>query len=201
MGREEVRPGAATAVAPRRRRRLAIVLGGLAVVAACVAIHHFWGAMSANAEPKGDEARVPPPMPRPRPVGAATAKVVAAVNGEDVSRAHLAQECLRHYGHDVLDAMLNRALIVAECQRQGIAVTQEEVSREIERFATFYKVPVAEWLKKLKEERGIGAALRQRLRSGRPWPCGSSAARSSRSPTRSCRRSTRRSSGPRCRRG
>ncbi len=156
MGRKEL--ARRRQAMPRNRRRLAIALGGLLVVATCVVVRCFWGAGSALAEPQPDEARAAANA-RAVAAGAATAKVVAAVNGEDISRTDLAQDCLRHYGGEVLDALLNKTLIVVECQRQGITVTQEEVNREIERFATFYKVPVAEWLKKLKEERGLSAGI------------------------------------------
>lgn len=82
-------------------------------------------------------------------------KVVARVNGEDVTRNELAEECLLHYGEDVLERMTKKLLIIQECKARGIQVTQEEVNAEIHRMATRFKLPVDQWLKMLKEERGI----------------------------------------------
>jgi len=142
--------------APRWRRRLVMVLGGVGVLAACVAFRYYWGADPASAEPQNSSpgpaaARAESLAPNP-----STLKVVASVNGQEISRADLAQECLRHYGKDVLDSLLSKTMIANECQRLGIVVTQNDVNREIERFAKLYKVPVDQWLKMLKQERGIG---------------------------------------------
>ena len=43
-------------------------------------------------------------------------KVVAVVNGMQISREKLAEECLKRYGKDVLDQRIHKQLIFAECQ-------------------------------------------------------------------------------------
>jgi len=151
----------------RRKRGLAMVLGGLCVLAACVAIRYYWGANPAEAEPQDLADGRAAGRADSQAAGVATAKVVASVNGEEITRAELAQECLRHYGKEVLESLLNKYLIAQECQRQGIAVAQNEVNREIERFAKLYKVPVDQWLKMLKQERGITA---EQYASEYIWP-------------------------------
>ena len=82
-------------------------------------------------------------------------EIVADVNGRRISREDLAQECLVHYGKEVLEHMLNKRLIASECRRQNITITGQEVDAEIERMATRFGIPVDQWLKLLKQERGI----------------------------------------------
>ena len=90
-----------------------------------------------------------------KPTNDSVLKVVARVNGEDVTRNELAEECLLHYGEDVLERMTKKLLIIQECKARKIQVTQEEVNAEIHRMATRFKLPVDQWMKMLKEERGI----------------------------------------------
>jgi parvulin-like peptidyl-prolyl isomerase len=81
--------------------------------------------------------------------------IMARVNGELITRDDLASECLKHYGKDVIESTLNRHLIAAECRQRGITVSQEEVDQEIARLAERFSIPVDQWLKMLKQERGI----------------------------------------------
>lgn len=145
------------------KRRLAIVLGCLCVVAASVTIKYFWGTEEAGAAPQAaaQTAAAPQaaaPAAAPAPARAATAKIVATVNGEEISRQELASECLLHYGKEVLEKQKNKYLIVAECRTRGVSVTQEEVNAEIERYAKRFGLPVDQWLKLLKDERNITPA-------------------------------------------
>ncbi len=82
-------------------------------------------------------------------------QIVAEVNGEQISREELAEECLRHYGNDVLENMINKRLIVQECQRRKITVSKEEVDEEIKRLAARFSLPLEQWFNLLKQERGI----------------------------------------------
>lgn len=150
----------------RWKRRLAITLGGVVIVVACAAMRYFWGADQAAAGPQ-PTAQTPAAQaaPKANPDAATLAlrstaqlRIVATVNGEEISRQEFANECLRHYGKDVLEKLKDKYLIVLECQRQGISVTQEEVNKEIERFAKRFNVDTAQWLKILKDERGLNPA-------------------------------------------
>src|SRR5690606_19079789 len=62
-------------------------------------------------------------------------KVMAVVNGEQISRQELAQECLRRYGEEVLESVVNRYVITQACQEAGITITDQDVTNEISRIA------------------------------------------------------------------
>ena len=94
-------------------------------------------------------------------------KIVAVVNGESITREDLARDCLQHYGKDVLDRLVNKYLVMQECERRGLSVSREEVNAEIERTASKFKLPVHEWLKLLKQERGVTA---EQYASDIVWP-------------------------------
>ena len=148
-----------------------MVAGGLLVVAACVAIRHWWGADSADAQyPRATQARPaaasqPRSTPTTRSAASARAtgskarpKIVATVNGEEITREDLGRECLWHYGNEVLEGLLNKHLIVQECARHNIAVTRKEVDAEINRMATRFGLSVDQWMSMLEKERGISPA-------------------------------------------
>ena len=82
-------------------------------------------------------------------------QVVAEVNGQKITRDELAQNCLSHYGDEVMETLRNRYLISLACQQNKITITRADVDAEIERMASRFKLPVDQWLKMLKQERGI----------------------------------------------
>jgi parvulin-like peptidyl-prolyl isomerase len=162
---------------PRLRLRLGMAFGGLCVLAVSIVARYYWGADPAGAAPP---ARLPARTNASRVATAPTApqattttqakpqaaisspgssptqlKVVAVVNGEQIGREQLAEECLKHYGKAVLERLVNKYLIMQECKRQNIAVSQDEVNEEIKQMASRFGLPVEEWLKMLKQERGI----------------------------------------------
>lgn len=118
--------------------RRVMILAGAAI--ACLAAASALGAQPAGPQQPAKDAKL---------------QVVARVNGEDISRNELAKECLRHYGEDVLERMTKKYLIIQECKKRQIEVSQEEVNAEINRMATRFSLPVDQWLTMLKQERGI----------------------------------------------
>jgi parvulin-like peptidyl-prolyl isomerase len=145
-----------------------MVVGGLAVVAVCLAVRYYWGAEPASAQVRTGRAAQPEAAesedsPADTPAANARSRsgkkpvpdIVASVNGRPITREELAQESLRHYGKQVLEALTNKYLIMQECQRKNIRVTQGEVDAEIQRMAKSFSLPVDQWLKLLKQERGI----------------------------------------------
>ena len=163
MSRKDARVAAPRAA--NWKSRLTWIVGGLFVVAACVGIKFIGGndAASAQAPASFPAKRVSPKQSTAKaaaPAETAAAKqvtTVAVVNGQEIQRQELAQECLRLYGKDVLEGMVNKHLIAMCCEQQGTSVTRKEVDDEIERMASKFKLPKDEWLKMLKQERGIGA--------------------------------------------
>ncbi len=160
---------------PKRRWRWGMIVGGVGVLATCVAIRAYWGADRADAQFPSRLSRRAAPAARPAPQQTAAAaparagttpaapgaaasgnkKVVALVNGEQITREDLARECLWHYGTDVLESMVNKHLIVQQCARHQITVTREEVDTEIKRMSSRFNLPVDRWMKMLEQERGI----------------------------------------------
>lgn len=129
----------------RGSQRAALVLGLLAGLVPSLL------APAAAAEGRGKDAPLPD-------AAAPQHEVMAQVNGEVITHDMLAEECLRHYGKDVRESMFNRLLIEAECRRQNVSVGKVEVDKEVERLAARFNLPVDQWLKMLKQERGIKPA-------------------------------------------
>jgi len=154
--------------AMRRRARLGMVVCGLGLVAGCVFVRYYWGAESASADPSAARGVGTPAARRDAtktrsspgavPNSSSRPQVVAVVNGRQISRNELGGECLRHYGEDVLESLVNKLLIAQECKRRNIVVTRAEVDGEIERLAQRFGLPRDQWLKMLKTERGINPA-------------------------------------------
>jgi len=156
-------------VRPRKKgikRRLGIVLAGACVIGVCIAARHYWGAepvVAEPAEPAGEAEAVPAATASANAAPSASpqqapAKVVATVNNEPITREELSRECLRHYGKQVLESLVNKYLIAQECKRRNIVITQSDVDNEIQRMASKFGLPVDTWLKMLKQERGINPA-------------------------------------------
>lgn len=128
------------------------------VIAVSLAARYFWPAESASAQRvraaaaeetgtavAGDQAPATDP------------NVVALVNGEPITRAELAADCVRHYGKEVLESLVNRELILDHCKAKGVQITRAEIDAEIERMAKRFNVSVEQWLTLLQKERGVNA--------------------------------------------
>ncbi len=100
-------------------------------------------------------SRTAKPAAEPRRPDPRSLKVMAIVNGEQITREQLAQECMIRYGKDVLESLINKQLILEYCQRHGIQVTRQEVQAEIARMARRFQMTVDQWLRLLEKERGI----------------------------------------------
>jgi foldase protein PrsA len=89
-------------------------------------------------------------------VGTATMnKNLARVNGEFITYKAVAQESVARVGTEVLDNLINRTLILQECKRRGITVSEQEVKEEVKRIAQKFKMPVTTWYQMLESERGL----------------------------------------------
>ena len=84
--------------------------------------------------------------------------IVATVNTQRITREDLAGECRHRHGKEVLEAMVNKYLIVEECRRRNVSVTRAEVDAEIDRMVKHFNISVEQWLKVLKQEKNITPA-------------------------------------------
>ena len=148
---------------PAWKKRLGILAAGLTLVAVCLVIRHYWGAEDANAEPRESVASAT----AEKSAEGTTMKVVAVVNGENITREELAKQCLQRFGKEILESLTNKYVIVMECQRRNVTVTREEVTREVERMAKRFGLPFEQWYKLLKQERGINP---EQYASDIVWP-------------------------------
>ncbi|GIW96001.1 MAG: peptidylprolyl isomerase [Pirellulaceae bacterium] len=114
-----------------------------------------------SAVPAGQSA---PAAARTTAAGPAAPKpnVVAIVNGTAITREELGQECIRRYGEEVLEGLVNRYLIALECQRRHIQISEQDVWAEIDRMAKKFGLSTERWLKLLQEERNISPEQYQR---------------------------------------
>lgn len=137
-----------------RRRLLAVILALHAM-----APYSAWAQgkpKAASQTGKGQQApRTLAAQPGAKPVDAELPQTVSLVNGSEISRNELGRECLRRHGKDVLESMINKQLIVEQCRKQKVEVTDAEVDAEIDRMAQRFGLPTEQWLKMLQQERRI----------------------------------------------
>jgi parvulin-like peptidyl-prolyl isomerase len=156
----------------------------LALILTCVAIRWYTGADAANAQlppatrqvAPAPQARQAKPAPQAAPASrnataakpdATKLKVMAIVNSKPITREALAHECLRRFGKEVAESLVNKHLILQQCRAQGIEITKADVDVEIERMATKFGLSVDRWLALLQEEREVSA---QKYRNEIIWP-------------------------------
>ncbi|MGI9429062.1 MAG: peptidylprolyl isomerase, partial [Bythopirellula sp.] len=83
--------------------------------------------------------------------------VMALVNGKDISRKDLINACVRRFGEDVLESLVNKRLIMSHCDKRGITISQQEIASEVDRMAKRFKLGRDQWFEMLEKERGISA--------------------------------------------
>lgn len=147
-------PGAASAQGPAQRP----------------ALRNAPAATSANRRGAVPQASRPAPAPRQqaatsrapatsnRPTAnAANAqlKVVAHVNNQQITRQQLATACLKRYGDEVIDSMINKHIVWQACQQNGINITEADVDNEITRMSGKFGLTPDRWMQMLQEERDI----------------------------------------------
>jgi parvulin-like peptidyl-prolyl isomerase len=98
---------------------------------------------------------------------ATTLQVMAVINGEQITRTDLGRECIRRYGEEVLESMVNRHLIAEACAQRGIQVTEADVTAEIDKIAGRFGLSRDRWVALLREERGFSE---EQYRREVVWP-------------------------------
>lgn len=170
--------GTAALHARSRARRVASITHRIARLTLSAGL--FWTAIAAAAPLFAQTARQAATAPRATvpsapasKVATATAtpgsdlKVLAVVNGEQIGRQELATECLRRYGEEVLETLVNRHVISQACQQKNVTITDRDVEDEITRLAKKFKIPKDRWLAMLMQERGISE---EQYRQEIIWP-------------------------------
>jgi parvulin-like peptidyl-prolyl isomerase len=126
------------------------------IVAASLAWRLLSGGVEADAAPKAP--RKAPQQTAAPVVQPAEERLVAMVNGAEISQGQLAAECLSRHGTAVLETLVNKQIISQACQRQGIAVTPQDVDAEIDAMSRRFNVPRDKWIELIQQERGITSA-------------------------------------------
>ena len=58
-------------------------------------------------------------------------QTLAVVNGQQITRNQIANECMRRFGKEVLESMVKKMLVLNHCQRNGVNITEKDVNDEI----------------------------------------------------------------------
>lgn len=148
----------------RKRSRLALIVGGaaLAVVATAVSIQFLRPQPGTAAEDRGDKPGPGTASVRQPSESAGELQALARVGNITISREKVAAECMERYGLEVLDKMVNRAIIEQACHDRGVVITREEVDNEVIEIAKKFNLDPGNWLKMLKAERNITEAQYKR---------------------------------------
>jgi foldase protein PrsA len=141
-----------------RRHFVKLIAGtGVAGVAAGIAFQFF------RAEPAHSQTQASKQAAAPQ----TTQPVLARVNNQPIYYDAVAKESVNRVGGEVLDNLINRLIILQECDRRGITVSQEEVTREVTEIAKKFNLPAETWYQMLQSERNITP---QQYRDDVIWP-------------------------------
>jgi foldase protein PrsA len=144
----------------KRRHLVKLIAGtGVAGVAAGIAFQFFRAETAhSQTQPAARQAAAAPQTTQP---------VLARVNNQPIYYDAVAKESVSRVGHEVLDNLINRLIILQECDRRGITVSQEEVTREVTEIAKKFNLPPDTWYQMLQSERNITP---QQYRDDVIWP-------------------------------
>lgn len=82
-------------------------------------------------------------------------QTMAVVNGQQITRQQIATECTRRFGEEVMESVINKQLIYAECQSRGIAITEKDVNDEILNRARKFNMSDERYIKLITSRRSI----------------------------------------------
>jgi len=135
------------------RKALLIAAGtAVCVLVAGLAFQAFTSSSSGTAaeRPAAGRAQV-----APRPKSTAAASITRDGRTITIPLKDLYERCAMRVGNEVLDSMINRAVIQLACEGAGVVISEKEVEQEIIRIAKQFNIPVATWLQMLQSERNI----------------------------------------------
>ncbi len=100
--------------------------------------------------------------------------VAAIINGQQVTVAAVARECVKHHGSEVLEGEINRKLLNQALRKADVQVSESDIQAEVETAATRYgyvrsdgSADVEAWLKSVTRE---GSTTRELYISDAVWP-------------------------------
>jgi parvulin-like peptidyl-prolyl isomerase len=129
-------------------------IGGLVIIVVASLVWRLLaGSVEADAAPKNGQR--PEPAAALAEVQAPEAKLMAVVNGAEISEGQLAAECLSRHGTAVLETLVNKQIIEQACVRQGVTVTKQDVDAEIDAMSRRFNVPRDKWIELIQQERGV----------------------------------------------
>lgn len=82
-------------------------------------------------------------------------QTLAVVNGEQITRQQIANECMRRFGKDTLENIVNKFLVAQECQKVGIVITEKDVNDEIVNKAKSFGMSAERYLETISSRRDI----------------------------------------------
>ena len=143
--------------------RISPILGGVVILATCLAIRSLNSPETVRAQvPQARTAVKARNATRPATRSAAPAaaktrthNVAATVNGQSITRNQLANECLRRYGAEVLEELINKHVLLQACRERNLVITEQQVDEAIARFAARFGLPISQWLNVMKERRNM----------------------------------------------
>ena len=143
-----------------RKRRIIWLTAAFLVLVAAILFRMAEGDRPASADTTdssklatavgADEEKLPQ-------VGPPQHDVMALVNGQDINRRQLIDACVKRFGEDVLESLVNKRLIQNHCAKRQVTVTNEEIAAEIDRMAKRFQLGREQWLELLEKERGVSA--------------------------------------------
>jgi parvulin-like peptidyl-prolyl isomerase len=156
MSRREVDPTLGAAQPVDWKHRIIWLAIATAILAVAILFRLREGAQAARADLAAASAEKPVESEGQLPrVGRPKHDVMAIVNGKDISRTDLIDACVRRYGEDVLESLVNKKLIANYCSKRGVTVTTDEITAEIDRMAARFQLGREQWLSMLEKERGV----------------------------------------------
>ncbi len=93
-------------------------------------------------------------------------ETLAVVNGQPVTRQQVANECLSRFGEDVLEDIVSKLLVLNECAKKGVTITEQDVNNEIISEAKNFGMSGDRWLKLISEERDMSI---DQIKNGYVW--------------------------------
>ncbi len=178
MARKEARSLRSAQSKLSRSRQMVAILGFCTVIVVCLVIRNQTQAPQATAKApvtmRNSQSRLASnrlaqnrtrsssrPTASKRAAGALPSvgypehDVMAIVNRQDISRADLATAAIQRHGNEVLEAMVNKHLIMHHCRKRNIQITKEEITEEIDRTAKRFKIGRKQLLEMYQKKRGI----------------------------------------------